>query len=121
MRQRMNETRKAVEGYFSAWTSNQIDEAYAWLAPDLKFAGPSAGYSSAAEFKPALIGFAAITQSARIIELLVDGDRAAMLYDCDFKAPGASVRIASFFWVKNGKIAQYDTRFDPSVLAKLKK
>lgn len=115
----MSDTRTAVEGYFAAWTRNDVPGARAWLADDLKFAGPSATYASAEEFMPALRGFASITRGARVIELLIDGDRAAMLYDCDL--PGGTVRIASFFHVAGRKIASYDTRFDPSVLASPKK
>jgi ketosteroid isomerase-like protein len=36
------ETRRVVEGYFAAWTSNKVDEAYALLADDLAFWGPTA-------------------------------------------------------------------------------
>jgi len=113
------DTRTVVEGYFAAWTRNDVAGARAWLADDLQFAGPSASYASAEAFMPALRGFAAMTRGAQIIELVVDSDRAAMLYDCDL--PGGTARIASFFRVVNGKIAAYDTRFDPSVLSSPKK
>ena len=104
-------TREIVEGYFRAWTTGNVAGARAHLADDLEFAGPSASYTSADAFYPALERFAAATKGARIIELLVDGDRAAMLYDCQL-GPHL-VRIASFFRVANGKIRWYDTRFDP--------
>jgi len=107
-----DETRRVVEGYFNAWTSNKPDQAYALLAKDLHFSGPSAEYRTAEEFRPALNGFAALTQGARVLELLVDGDRASMLYDCDLPQPAGTTRIASFFRVANGKIQTYDTRFD---------
>jgi hypothetical protein len=112
-------TRAAVEGYFGAWTSNRVDDAYAFLAPNLHFAGPSARYESAEGFRPALIGFAKMTKGARIIELLVDGDRAALLYDCDLPEPVGTLRIASFFKVVDGKIAWYETQFDATELRKL--
>src|ERR1044071_5776822 len=108
-----NETRRVVESYFQAWTSGDVERAYACLAPNLAFVGPSAKYQSAAEFRPGLIGFAKVTKSARIAELLVDGDRAAMLYDCEFHGAGAC-RIASFFRVENEKICWYETQFDRS-------
>jgi hypothetical protein len=103
-----------VERYFAAWTRNDVDAARAELADDLQFAGPSASYTSAEAFMPALRGFAAMTRGARVVELIVEGDRAAMLYDCEL--PAGTVRIASFFRVAGGKIAAYDTRFDASVL-----
>jgi ketosteroid isomerase-like protein len=116
----MSETRRIVETYFHAWTTHDTAGAYAVLADDLAFSGPSASYATAAAFKPALEGFAAMTRGARIVELVVDGDRAAMLYDCDLPEPVGTLRIASFFRVANGKIAAYDTRFDATNVARLR-
>jgi ketosteroid isomerase-like protein len=73
------ETRRVVEGYFAAWTSNKVDEAYALLADDLAFWGPTPSYQSAAAFRPALAGFAAMTKRAQVTELVVQGDRGAAL------------------------------------------
>jgi ketosteroid isomerase-like protein len=67
------ETRRVVEGYFAAWTSNKVDEAYALLADDLAFWGPTASYQSAAAFRPALTAFAAMTKRAQATELVVAG------------------------------------------------
>jgi hypothetical protein len=113
----MSDTKQVVEAYFSAWTSKRTDDAFALLAPGLKFIGPTASYDSAAAFKPALEGFAKMTKSARITDLLVDGDRAAMLYDCEL--PVGNVRIASFFRLSGGKIAWYETQFDATELRKI--
>jgi hypothetical protein len=112
-------TRAVVESYFAAWTANRTGEAHALLADDLEFVGPTARYNSAAAFLPALVGFAAMTRSARIAELLVVGDRAAMLYDCELPPPVGMIRIASFFRVADGKIRTYETLFDATELRKL--
>jgi hypothetical protein len=117
----MQDTKKIVMSYFEAWTANKPDEAFALLAPDLEFSGPSARYTSAEAFRPGLVGFAAMTRGARVIELLVDGDRAALLYDCDLPDPVGTLRIASFFRVENGKIRTYDTRFDATELRNLRR
>lgn len=103
-----DQTRATVEGYFEAWTSHRPDHAFQFLAPHLRFAGPTATYESADEFRPALNGFAAMTRSARVVELIIDGNRAALLYDCDLPAPVGTLRIASFFTVEGGKITAYD-------------
>jgi ketosteroid isomerase-like protein len=113
----MSDTRTVVETYFNAWTSKDVEGAFACLAPNLVFIGPSAKLTSAELFRPGLAGFAALTKSARIDELLVDGDRAAMLYDCEFVG-GGTTRIASFFRVEGGKIAWYETQFDPTEFRK---
>jgi hypothetical protein len=114
-----DDTRRVVEGYFNAWTNDRPDEAFGFLAPDLRFGGPTAAYDSAEAFRPALNAFASMTKSARVAELIVDGARAAMLYDCDLPAPVGTLRIASFFTVRDGKIAAYDTRFDATELRRL--
>jgi SnoaL-like protein len=114
-----DETRTAVQGYFSAWTTNQPDKAFAFLAEDLRFSGPNASYDSAEAFRPALVNFAAMTRRAEIVELIVDGDRAALLYDCDLPSPVGTIRIASFFHVREGRICVYDTRFDATEFRKV--
>jgi hypothetical protein len=81
--------------------------------------GQLASYRTAEAFRPALVNFAAMTKWARIVELVVDGDRAALLYDCELLHLVGSLRIASFFRVENGKIRVYDTRFDATELRKV--
>jgi ketosteroid isomerase-like protein len=90
------ETRRVVEGYFAAWTSNKVDEAYALLADDLAFWGPTASYQSAAAFRPALTAFAAMTKRAQATELVVAGNRAALLYDCELPRRSARSRSRRF-------------------------
>jgi hypothetical protein len=114
-----DDTRKVVEAYFAAWTSNDIPAAYALLADNLHFAGPTASYETAEAFRLPLAAFAAMTKSARIVELLVSGDRAAMLYDCELPDPVGTIKIASFFRVEAGKIRWYETQFDATELRKL--
>ena len=91
------DTRTVVEGYFNSWVNKRPDDAFKWLADDLTFVGPTGSYASAAEFKPALNGFSAMTRRAAIIELTVEGNRAAMLYECELPDPIGLIHIASFF------------------------
>jgi hypothetical protein len=65
------------------------------------------------------VNFAAITKAARTVDLVVEGDRAALLYDCDLPEPVGTLRIASFFRVEKGRIRNCDTRFDATELRKL--
>jgi len=88
------------------------DDAYKWLADNLVFIGPTGRYGSAAEFRPALNRFSAMTVSAKVLELTIEGNRAAMLYECELPEPVG--RIASFFRVEHGKICWYETLFDPT-------
>ena len=93
--------------------------AHALLASDLPFSSPAASYQSAEAFWPALVKFAEMTKAARIVDLVVEGDRAALLYDCELPQPIRHLKIASFFRVENGKIRTYDTQFDATELRKL--
>lgn len=111
-------TREIVEAYFRAWTTKRPDDAFALLAPDLEFSGPGASYLTGAEFRPGLEAFAAMTKGAILVELIVDNDRAAMLYD--WEMPLGVIRIASIFRIADGKIRWYDTRFDPTKLNELR-
>jgi hypothetical protein len=112
-------TRKVVQSYFAAWTAKNVREAHALLADDLQFSGPTASYRSAAEFWPALVNFAEMTVAARIVELIVEGNRAAMLYDCELPQPIGTLKIASFFRVEDGKNRTYETQFDATELRKV--
>ncbi len=114
-----NDPRTIVKSYFDAWTNKRTAEAYALLAPNLEFRGPSAHYTTAEEFRPGLEGFAKMTSAARVVDLLVDGDRVAMLYEADLPEPVGTLRIASFFRVENGKIRTYETQFDATEFRKL--
>lgn len=109
-----DETREIVLGYFDAWTTKDTNAAYAFLADDLVFSGPTASYTTAEQFRPGLIAFAAMTKRAQIIKLLVEGNWAAMFYDCELVSPIGTIKIASFFRVEGGKIKQYETIFDTS-------
>lgn len=113
------DARTVVESYFNSWVGKRPDDAFTWLADDLTFIGPTGSYASAAEFRPALNGFAAMTRRAAIIELMVEGNRAAMLYECELPDPVGLIHIASFFRVENGKIKWYETQFDATNLPKL--
>jgi|SRR5579859_2348300 len=114
-----DQTRTTVERYFVAWTTKDVAQAYALLADDLRFSGPTASYATAEAFRPALVAFANMTSGARIVQLLTEGDRAAMLYDCELPPPVGTLRIASFFRVEHGKIPEYETQFDATELRKL--
>src|SRR5262249_36906933 len=99
------ETRRVVESYFAAWTTKDVRAAHALLAGDLEFSAPTASYQSADAFLPALVKFAEMTKWARIVDLVVDGNRAALLYDCELPQPVGKLRIASFFASRREKSA----------------
>jgi len=67
----------------------------------------------------ALVKFAEMTKEARIVDLVVEGNRAALLCDCEPPHPVGKLKIASFFSRREGKIRVYETLFDATELRKL--
>jgi hypothetical protein len=114
-----DETRRVVEAFFAAWTSGKAREARALLADDLEYSGPLNTYHSADALVPPLMTFAALLRGAGIVELVVQGDRAAMLYDCELPPPVGTLRTASFMRIDAGKIRTIRHAFDPTELRKL--
>ena len=59
-------------------------------AEDGRARGPSAQ-----QFRPALSAFAGMTKRAQLTKLLVEGDWAAMYYDCELPAPIGTITMAN--------------------------
>jgi hypothetical protein len=53
-----------------------------------------------------------MTKGVRIVDLVVEDDRAALLYDCELPQPVGTLKIAAFFRAGRGKIRICETRFD---------
>jgi hypothetical protein len=114
-----NETRRVAESFFAAWTSRNAREARALLSDALEYSGPLNSYHSADELLPPLMKFAATLHGARVVELILEGNRAALLYDCDLSAPVGTLRTASFQRVDGGKIREYRQAFDATGLRRV--
>ena len=105
--------------YFNAWTSHDVDEAYAQLAEDVYVQGPTGGARSAVEFRPGLEAFAAMTKRAQVLSFVVEGENAALFYEAELPPPVGVLRIGSFFKVTKGKISNYEILFDATEFRKL--
>src|SRR5437762_780159 len=114
-----DETRKVVTSFFEAWTTNDPHAARALMADDLDYSGPLNAYRTADALLPPLMKFAAMLRASRMIEIVVEGDRAALLYDCELPPPVGTLRSASFQRVANGKICSYRQAFDATELRKV--
>jgi ketosteroid isomerase-like protein len=114
-----DETRRVVENFFAAWTSRNAREARALLADDLEYSGPLNSYRSADELLPPLMKFAAMLHGARVVDLIVERNKAALLYDCELSAPVGTLRTASFQRVEGGKIREYRQAFDATELRRV--
>ncbi|MCI4318952.1 MAG: nuclear transport factor 2 family protein [Thermoplasmata archaeon] len=114
-----DETRRVAENFFAAWTSNKPAEARALMANDLEYSGPLNRYHRADDLLPPLMRFAAMLSGARIVELVVERNKAALMYDCELPPPVGTLRTASFQRIEGGKIREYLQAFDATELRRL--
>lgn len=115
------DTRTIVEAFFHAWTAGDAAATRALLADDLEYSGPLNTYHRADELVPPLMKFVSILRGANLLEVIVDGDRAALLYECQLPEPVGTLRTASFQRVERGKIQTYRQEFDATALRVLLK
>ncbi|HEV2519907.1 MAG TPA: nuclear transport factor 2 family protein [Thermoplasmata archaeon] len=112
-------TRRVVEGFFAAWTSKDEGAARRLLDDDLEYVGPLNTYHRADDLMGPLMRFAASVRAARMVDLVVEGERAALLYDVDLPRPVGTLRTASFQHVVDGRIRSYLQAFDATELRKV--
>jgi len=115
----MNHPKQVVESFLSAWTSKNERAARDLMADDLVFISPMSRYESADAFVGPLMRFAAALREHRVHQILVDGDRVAVYYDCIMPDPIGTLTTASFYRVENGKIREYRSVFDCTELRKV--
>lgn len=111
-----DESRRVAEAFFAAWTAGKERESRACMADDLSYSGPLNTYRSADELLGPLMKFAATLRGARMVELIAEGDRVAMLYDCELPEPIGTLRAASFMHIEDGKIRSIRHAFDATAL-----
>ena len=113
------ETRSVVERYFAAWTAKQERETRALLAEDLDASTPLNTYRTAEPFVAGLMRVAGMLRGARIVSSVVEGDRAALLYDFDLPEPVGTLRAAWFLRVEGGKIRSVQQQYDATEFRKV--
>src|SRR5438093_11358749 len=98
-----NDPKQIVERFFAAQVVNDKAAMLALMADNLEYANVLNSYSSAEAFLGPLMGFNKLVRAITIVQCIVDGDRAAVLYDCDIPAPIGTLRTAWLVRVENGK------------------
>lgn len=112
-------TESIVHAYFDAWTQGRFGVARQLLDDKLKFRGSIDHFDSADDFVTTLRLFGQMVQGVKLQEQFVDGDRAALLYDCITTTAAGAVRSAEFFKVRNGRITEIALIFDATQLRKV--
>lgn len=111
------DTAAVVKAYYAAWASGRFDEARLreLVRTDLEFEGPMAGKRPGREpFVAALGNVSRSVVAFRPAETVIDGDSAAVTYECDFSEPKATVRFAELLRVADGTIRSVKIYFDPT-------
>ncbi|HEV3059361.1 MAG TPA: nuclear transport factor 2 family protein [Vicinamibacterales bacterium] len=108
-----------VERYHNAWTHGDFDTARTCLADDLDFKGSIDTFHGADALMAPLRTFQSMLRKATLLCAVFEGDRAALLYDCDTVTPAGLIRTAEFFTIVGGKISEIRLVFDATELRKL--
>jgi limonene-1,2-epoxide hydrolase len=104
---------KAVESYLNALERQDLDLAL--LADDIIFENPMVGKGRGAEsFKAFLSGFLPAIKGVKLIGHVCEGDVVATRWEVD--SVFGNIRIADFFYVREGKIVEAYGYFDPRPL-----
>jgi SnoaL-like protein len=114
-----NDPRTIVERFFAAQVANDKDAMLALMAPNLEYANVLNSYASAEAFLGPLMGFNKLLRGIAIVQCIVDGNRAAVLYDCDIPPPIGTLRTAWFVSVENGKLRTIQSIFDATEIRKM--
>jgi hypothetical protein len=102
-----------VTAYQDAWTSGDLDTAATYLAPDFRFDGAGASFTSVDEFLPFLARFGArIGRGWRQVAAFGDGDEALVMYELRGPAGQALPLTVDHFVVRDGLIAAETLVFD---------
>jgi ketosteroid isomerase-like protein len=113
------ETRTTVDAFFAAWAKGDEHAMRALMADDLAYANPMNRYASADAFWGPLMQFNKMLRGLRVLETIVNGNSAAVLYDCNCPAPVGNLRTAWFVRVEGGKLRTVESLFDATELRKL--
>ncbi len=113
-----------VRGYLDAYTSNDISAAATYLADDFDFEGPFVHATSAKDFigdgtGPGLAAWAKNLTGMHVTAAFAEDNEVIAIYDVH-TAPFGTLRTASYFTVRDGKIQTEKIIFDPTTIHRAK-
>jgi hypothetical protein len=83
------------------------------LSSDIEFEGPLTGRTHGIDaFVAGLERFVRSLSALRVVQMVQNGNEAAVLYDCDLTMPEGTFRFAEFIRVDGDKIRQDTLVFD---------
>lgn len=108
--------RDAVGEYLRSFGSGDLEGVAVTLAADARVDGPLGSFRTRDDYLAALRTGPPGPATLQIVERIDNGERVAVIYD--YPKPGATLRIAQFFWLRNARIARTRLVFDPSEMAR---
>jgi SnoaL-like domain len=102
-----------LKSFYAAVAKKDFAAARRYLHDDVAFAGVFDTFRSADDYVAALTGLLSITVRLDVKKIIADGNAAAIFFDLQTKAPAeATVLVAEWHQIKNGKIARVESAFD---------
>ena len=94
------DTKTLVETYFDSWPDGRWEQMRDCLAERIEFNGVEHDADTFTEGCSSGVAW----KDVELIELVVSGDKAALLYDGVDTATGTRMRVGEFLTVESGKI-----------------
>lgn len=102
-----------VKNFYDAAIARDLAKARIFLADDLVFVGLFETYRGADDYIKTFTGLLQITIRLQIKTIIAQADEAAVFFELETKAPAeATVLVAEWHQIKNGKIAHVESAFD---------
>ena len=110
-----------VNAYLDAFTSGDLDRAYALIADDFVFKGPMLQSVGKEAFVAGSQGLRPIVRGHTLLRQFADGDEVCSIYDFDVETPAGSGSVTMAEWnvVRDGRLASARLVFDTAAFAAL--
>jgi ketosteroid isomerase-like protein len=109
----MDNAGEVLRKFYAAVVKRDLTAARACLADEMVFDGLFETYRSADEYMKAFAGLLQITVRLDIKKIIGEGNDAAVFFELETKAPAeATVLVAEWHQVRNGKIFHAQSAFD---------
>lgn len=109
----MAEAGDTLKIFYDAVVKRDLVAARGYLSDEFVFVGLFETYRSADEYISALAGLLSITVRLDVRKIIGEGSDAAIFFELQTKAPAeATVLVAEWHRVRNGKISHVESAFD---------
>ena len=103
---------QTAEAYFEAWSNKDFDGARSLLHDDVSFLGPFDTFDNADDLIQAITGLGQLIKGLEMRRVFTNGQDVCIIYDLVPNKAVASVPIAEWYQVRDGKISAISIIFD---------